>query len=112
MLFGSRVVIVENTVNNVQTWEASTFWPCFRITLGEREEALQVIALTPPSLTKSVIMTLYVFPSILQGLAVAKTSRDISLPITSHACPVPGRCYPNVDTTPSAYQESCLDNFS
>lgn len=95
MPFGSRVVIVENTVNNVQTWEASTFWPCFRITLGEREEALQVIA--------SVITTLYVFPGILQGLAVAKTSRDISLLITSHACPIPGRCYPNVDTIPSAY---------
>jgi hypothetical protein len=104
-------VIVKYTVNDVQTWEASTFWPRFHITLGEREEKLQVVALSPRGLTKLVITKLHILPGILQGLAIAKTSRDISLLITSYACSTSAWCSPNPDTTASACQESCLDNF-
>jgi hypothetical protein len=109
--FRSWVVIVQYTENDVQTWEASTFWPRFHITLGERIEKLQVVALTSCGLTKLGITKLHILPGILQGLAIAKTSRDISLLITSYACPISAWWPPNPDTTASACQESCLDNF-
>jgi hypothetical protein len=96
-------VIVKYTVNDVQTWEASTFWPRFHITLGEREEKLQVVALSPRGLTKLVITKLHILPGILQGLAIAKTSRDISSPHMRVQLP-PG--VPQIQTQPRALVKS------